>query len=550
MLPAQTAQPLLPAVLTAGLLACWAFLASVAAAQLPFRDLVESPSNDPDYGVDGAGGGDVDGDGHLDFAVAQTSTGAVQPAGEVYVYSGASGSLLYVLTGQDDADGYGLALASLGDIDGDSVPDLVIGAREDDPNGTGSGRVEVVSGADGSLIHELTGPTSLDHFGDTVCAMGNMDGDGVPDFAVAEQGNAKVFLFSGADASVLLTINKPGGPGSTVTFPDSIASAGDVDGDGVSDLLAGSRSVSPGGGAPSNTGAIWLISGATGSVIRFVTGDDSQEHLGAWVAGGVDLDGDSVPDFLGGAPLGSVTLFSGATDDVIAKHEGLDQGPAHFGEQVEFVGDANGDGVTDYAGISRYLGTVGSSGYVQVFSGADHSLLDEFQTPSVNTDHFGSCFAVVGDTNADGFPEFVVGAKGFREAHVMTLAGALRYGELAEAAQTLSIGWESEGLPDPTIGRVVASGAPADAPGLLLLSPARDTFPYSEDTTLLVDLFTPGWAVYAAPFDAAGTTTTLPGSLRYAPADGLSFHVQFAAMDAAAPAGWATSPGLEIRFTD
>ena len=91
-------------------------------------------------------------------------------AGSAYVFSGADGSLLYQRTGDTAGDFFGYSVSGAGDVNGDWVPDFIVGAFLDDPagGGTDAGSAYVFSGAAVSLLYQLTGDTAGDFFGQSV----------------------------------------------------------------------------------------------------------------------------------------------------------------------------------------------------------------------------------------------------------------------------------------------------------------------------------------------------------------------------------------------
>ena len=152
-------------------------------------------------------------------------------------------TLLFTLHGPPGQVGreFGLALAGVGDVDGDGVPDLAVGAPE-------QGRVFLFSGATGQRLRTLNNPTPQAgaRFGRALAGVGDVDGDGVPDLTVGAPGQdvegrdtqGQVFLFSGATGQQLRTLNNPT-PQAGARFGRELAGVGDVDGDGVSDLAVG-----------------------------------------------------------------------------------------------------------------------------------------------------------------------------------------------------------------------------------------------------------------------------------------------------------------------
>jgi hypothetical protein len=184
--------------------------------------------------------------------------------------------------GLDNSDEFGSSVAALGDLDGDGVPDLAVGAWLDDDGGSARGAVWVLFlHADGTVkaaqkISATAGGFSgvldnQDVFGWSVAALGDLDGDGVPDLAVGASGDddggsargAVWVLFLHADGTVKAAqkISAPAGGFSGVLdtddlFGSSVAALGDLDGDGVPDLAVGARLDDDGG---SNRGAVWVL---------------------------------------------------------------------------------------------------------------------------------------------------------------------------------------------------------------------------------------------------------------------------------------------------
>ncbi len=163
------------------------------------------------------------------------------------------------------------------------------------------------------------------------------------------------------------------------TLGSAIDDVGDIDLDGFPDLLVGS----PGWKHPTpqflQGGAMEVLSGVDGSRIRIHIGTSGvSEQFGASVAGVGDLDNDSVPDYLVGAPFdnyagadsGSVYLYSGIDGSEIARIHGSALGD-RFGLAVSGAGDVNRDGVPDFMVAAPYSDANGTdSGKVTIYSGA------------------------------------------------------------------------------------------------------------------------------------------------------------------------------------
>ncbi len=216
-------------------------------------------------------------------------------AGRAYLFSGADGSVLHTLVSPNEQyNGYfGRSVSGAGgDINSDGVPDVLVGAFWENPGGTPdqSGIAYAFSGADGSLLRTLISPQPISSgwFGYSVAGPGtDANGDGVPDLMVgapqegedaglnAESG--RVHLYSGADGSLLQTLVsanlEPDG-----WFGYAISgTSGDLDGDGVLDMLVGGQRQDA-GGDPTDAGQAYIFSGR-GLVCNTVNPPANQQHL-------------------------------------------------------------------------------------------------------------------------------------------------------------------------------------------------------------------------------------------------------------------------------
>ena len=253
--------------------------------------------------------GDVNGDGKADFIVGarrDDPAGGGLDAGSAYVFSGADGSLLYQVTGDTAGDEFGVSVSIAGDVNGDGRADFIVGAHLGDPVGGGSnaGSAYVFSGADGSILYHRTGDSVEDRFGWSVSGAGDVNGDGRADFIVgathddpAGIDSGSAYVFSGADGSLLYQVT---GDTSFDFFGYSVSGAGDVNGDGRADFIVGAYLDDPAGGGEA-AGSAYVFSGADGSLLYQRTGDTASDQFGWSVAGAGDVNGDGKADFIVGA---------------------------------------------------------------------------------------------------------------------------------------------------------------------------------------------------------------------------------------------------------
>ncbi len=356
--------------------------------------------------------GDVNSDGHDDFLVGRPrdATNGMR-AGRVTWVSGADGSVLRESYGDDALDEFGCALARIGDVDGDGIDDVAVGAwLGDDPSGVQCGEVKMLSGATGAVIRSLYG-SGGDHFGIALAALGDVNGDLVPDLAVgADQADVNgvdsggVFVFSGATGALLRSI---GGSESGVHLGSAVAGAGDCDLDGVPDVIV----ATPWGGdsAAGYFGHVQLRSGADDHLLHEWFGTSALNRFGWSVAGPGDLDGDGRGDVLvgirnakpNGNASGAAHLYAGSDGSLIRDHLGLAAGN-YFGTSVAGVGDVNSDGVADVL-----IGAPGADA-ARIHSGSDGVELGVLTgTPTGSA--FGAAVTGAGDLDGDGVPDLLVG---------------------------------------------------------------------------------------------------------------------------------------------
>jgi hypothetical protein len=363
------------------------------------------------FGSAAASIGDLDGDGITDLAVGAPSQFGSGTPGEVRVlFMNANGT---VKTSQRIASGigggptlaagdyFGHGTASIGDLDGDGVTDLVVGATKDDtggynagaayvllmnPNGTVKAHQKIASGIGG-------GPTLVgdDRFGIAMTSLGDLNGDGVIDMAVAALGDdvggsargAVYVFFMNRDGTVQsrqkIASGTAGGPvlANLDVFGSSLAALGDIDGDGVTEVAVGASGDDTGGDSRGAVYILFLNSNGTAKSSRKI-------------ASGV-----------GGGPI----LANGD----------------RFSRSLSSLGDLDGDGVTDLA-VGAYQDDTGGNGRGALhvlFLNSDGTAKSSRTIASgtgggptlANDDNFGAAVAALGDLDGDGVTELAVGAE-------------------------------------------------------------------------------------------------------------------------------------------
>ena len=253
--------------------------------------------------------GDVNRDGYDDFIIGARNNDSVGTnAGRIYVYSGATGLALYVKNGEFAGDRYGSGVGPAGDMNADGYADFLVGALENDAGGINAGAAYAYSGATGALLHKWTGTTLTpapqgDEMGTSLEGIGDINGDGYDDVAVSAKetsGSAafagRVYVYSGATYLPIYILE---GEAANDQFGDSTRGAGDVDGDGVPDILVGSRHPVLG----PLTGRAYVYSGASGTLLFTIDGANPGDLFAHSVSGAGDMNGDGLSEIVVGAYL-------------------------------------------------------------------------------------------------------------------------------------------------------------------------------------------------------------------------------------------------------
>jgi hypothetical protein len=458
----------------------------------------------------------------------------------------------------EPGDDFGESACVLGDVDGDSVTDIAIGAEEDDDGGLNRGAVWVlflnpdgtvkdhqkISSTEGGFTGRIS---DGNRFGDKCAGLGDLDRDGVPDIAIGQQGGTRTrVVFLRTDGTVKSHRDLACGDGGR-----KIANIGDFDGDGVIDLAAGSPKQSTLG---PQRGAFYIcLLGRDGRIkstyeISEVSGGftgtlDDGDLFGNDIAGIGDLDDNGVVDIAvnakrdddGGTDIGAVWLMFMNADGTVKRHQKISQTEggfqdslpwyASFGEGVTGLGDVDGDGVEDMAVGADYADVGGRNrGAVWLlFLNPDGTIKAQdriasdtpgFEGALQDSDNFGRDLANLGDLDGDGVTDLLVSADADSNesptrdsAYTFFLEGGIRTSGFDLLVSNFADRWGAEPLHQSTVsGPVYVFVDPA--------APVNQIDFYIDDVFVRTDGLTPydlegGSVAIANPFDAATLTNGL-----------------------------------------
>ncbi len=383
-----------------------------------------------------------------------------------------TGSGGFVLNGVSAGDQSGFSVSGAGDVNGDGLDDLIVGAPQDDPNAIGAGASFVVFGKEDGTAVELSaveagnggfvinGESFYDVSGVSVSGAGDVNGDGLDDLIVGASGadpngdrsGASFVVFGKADgAAVELSAVKTGSGGFVINgvSPDglsgvSVSDAGDVNGDGLDDLIVSSRFEDEIGRLYGASAVVFGKSDGTavdlsdvrlgvgGFVLNGGLDTDIQPHS---VSSAGDINGDGLDDLIVGIGFdGPNNEQSGNSFVVFGKEDGnaldlsqlaLDEDVTGFvikglpgedlsGISVSGAGDVNGDGLDDLivGGVSTSFVVFGKTDGTAVELSSVLEGNGGFFIQGVSaSDQAGRSVSGAGDVNGDGLDDLIVGAR-------------------------------------------------------------------------------------------------------------------------------------------
>ena len=320
-----------------------------------------------------------------------------------------SSRVIHVWTGENAGDQFGWTARRTGDLDNDKITDLVITAPT---HKRGSGKIYVYSGKSGKLLFSKTGKVGQ-RLGNNANDAGDVNQDGVND-VVAGAPNSKnpgnAFVFSGKDGTTLLTLT---GKKPNDAFGYDVCKLGDVNGDGYSDLAVGAIR---GNGDQDSSGTVTGISGKDGRVLFELKGQRKGDQYGNSIC--ALNTGNNTAILAVGAPnsgdgnRGGVYVYKIEQGQPVLTFQ-IKNNPKDvaLGQMfLSFPGDLNKDGTDDlYVADFQSNQNKPGAGRVAIHSGTDGKLLlsIEGQNPG---EGLGTSPSDAGDVDGDGIGDLVIGA--------------------------------------------------------------------------------------------------------------------------------------------
>jgi hypothetical protein len=480
---------------------------------------------------------------------------AFAPVFELSTLDGSNG---FKLSGGAAYDLSGFSVSDAGDVNGDGFGDLIIGALAADPNGEASGASYVVFGKasgfaanlnlltlNGSDGFKVSGVAPHDYSGWSVSGAGDINGDGFDDLIIGARAADPNGFNSGA---AYLVFGKVGGFAANLDLSTldgsngfmlsgaaagdtagwSVSAAGDVNGDGFSDLIIGARYADPNNF--NGAGASYVVFGkATGFVANLnlstlngsnglkLSGVAASDYSGYSVSGAGDVNGDGFGDLIIGASQADPNgISSGASYVVFGKARwfvanlnlstlngsngfkvsGAGEGD-QFGTSVSAAGDINGDGFGDVIIGARYADPNGfASGASYVVFGKASGFAANLNLSGLNGSngfklsggaaYDGSGFRVstAGDLNGDGFDELIIGAPNAAPNGSRSGASYVVFGKASGFAANLNLstlngsdGFKLSGVRYDASGRSVSAAGDVNDDGfddVIIGAPSAD----------------------------------------------------------------------------
>jgi hypothetical protein len=338
-----------------------------------------------------------------------------------------------------DTSRFGHSVSGAGDVNGDGYSDVIVGAYKYDNGEYKKGMVFVFYGSSSGLSDSWNWRAEYNadgiNFGSYVSTAGDVNGDGYSDVIVGayrydneEEDEGAAFVYHGSSSGLSATVNWSAESDQDSTwFGGSVSTAGDVNGDGYSDVIVGAQRYDNGeqweGGAFLYHGS---PSGLSASHNWMYESNRALASFGYSVSSAGDVNGDGYSDVIVGAPdygngesfEGMAFVYRGSSSGLSVSYDWTaesDLSSASFGSSVSSAGDVNGDGYSDViVGAYGYDNGETNEGRVFVYHGSSSGLSDSADWSAESDQEwarFGFSVSGAGDVNGDGYSDVIVGAR-------------------------------------------------------------------------------------------------------------------------------------------
>ncbi len=463
------------------------FYGSAAGLSATANWTAESDQSSAYFGQSVATAGDVNGDGYSDVIVgAPYYDNGEGNEGRAFVYYGSAAGLSAAANWTAESNQtsalFGQSVATAGDVNNDGYSDVVIGAHFYDNGQTDEGRAFLFTGSGQGLSSTpnwtAEGDQAIAYFGASVSTAGDVNGDGYSDVIVGaanysngQTNEGRAFIYHGAANGLSTTASWTAeSDQASAYFGVSVATAGDVNGDGYSDIIVGASHYDNG---QTNEGAVFVYQGSSGGLPVTanwtVESNGANVRFGASVSTAGDVNGDGYGDVIVGAYLyednppvsqsegvreeahgGRAFVYYGSAGGPLSTEYwtvGSAQAGAYFGLSVATAGDVNGDGYSDViVGAAYYDGGQTDEGraYAYYGSATGPSTVAAWTAEGDKVSAvFGYAVASAGDVNGDGYSDVIVGAATYDNGQTDEGRTFVYYGSAAGLSTVA--GWTAEG---------------------------------------------------------------------------------------------------------